>query len=134
MSNNYKESIKRLVLDEESFLRITFKGQLRGRVVQWRRVVVRPVLIKQARHLQFSYFDAKQDITKNYQGSEALTKLDEVLALHFSSITVKTRLEDIHLQVTSKGKAIFSRSKTSMCDRAPDFAHDARKNVPLPAD
>jgi SAM-dependent methyltransferase len=134
MSNNYKESIKRLVLDEETFLRITLKGQLRGQEVQWRRVVVRPVLIKQARHLQFSYFDARQDITKNYQGSEALTKLDEVLSLQFSSITVKTRLEDVHIQVNSKGKATYSRRKASPCDRAPDFAHDARKNLPLPAD
>ena len=80
MSNNYKESVKRLVLDEETFMRVTFKGQLRGQEVQWRRVVVRPVLIKQARHLQFSYFDAKQDITKNYCGFEANQKLDEILA------------------------------------------------------
>ncbi len=56
MSSDYRESIKKLVLDEEIFLRITLKGQLRGHEVQWRRVVVRPVLIKQARHLQFSYW------------------------------------------------------------------------------
>ncbi len=134
MSNNYKESVKRLVLDEETFLRVTFKGQLRGQEVQWRRVVVRPVLIKQARHLQFSYFDARQDISKNYQGKEALTKLDEMLSLPFSSITVKTTLEDVNIQVTSKGKAIFSRSKASQCDRAPDLAHNVLKNLLLPAD
>jgi len=100
MSSNYKVLIKRQVLDEGTFVRMTLKGQLRGQELQWRRVIVRPVLIKQARHLQFSYFDEKQDITKNYQGREALEKLDEVLTLPFSSITVQSTLEDIHVQVT----------------------------------
>jgi len=68
MSSNHKELIKRQVLAEGTFVRMTLKGQLRGQELQWRRVIVRPVLIKQARHLQFSYFDEKQDITKNYQG------------------------------------------------------------------
>ena len=134
MSSDYRESIKKLVLDEEIFLRITLKGQLRGHEVQWRRVVVRPVLIKQARHLQFSYFDSRQDITKNYRGGEAVAKLDEVLALPFSSVTVKTTLEDVHIQVTREGRGIFTCKKASQGERIPDLAHDARKNLPLPAD
>jgi len=134
MSSDYRESIKKLVLDEETFLRMTLKGQLRGHEIQWHRVVVRPVLIKQARHLQFSYFDARQDITKNYQGREALAKLDEALALPFSSITVRTTLEDVHIQVTREGKDTVSRKKASQGERAPNLAHDARKNLPLPAD
>ncbi len=134
MSSDYRESIKKLVLDEETFLRMTLKGQPRGHEVPWRRVVVRPVLIKQARHLQFSYFDPRQDVTKNYRGSEALAKLDEVLALPFSSVTVMTALEDVHIKVTREGKGIFTRKKASQGERAPDLAHDAKKNLPLPAD
>src|SRR5256886_12006528 len=72
MSSNYKELIKRQVLDEGTFVRMTLKGQLRGQELQWRRVIVRPVLIKQARHLQFSYFDEKQDITKKDRKSTRL--------------------------------------------------------------
>ena len=133
MSSNYKELIKKQVLDEGTFVRMTLKGQLRGQELQWRRVIVRPVLIKQARHLQFSYFDEKQDITKNYQGREALEKLDEVLTLPFSSITVQSTLEDIHVQVTREGKAIFSRSKATQGDKTLDLRHDASKHVPLAA-
>ncbi|OLB53668.1 MAG: hypothetical protein AUI01_11400 [Ktedonobacter sp. 13_2_20CM_2_56_8] len=133
MSSNYKVLIKRQVLDEGTFVRMTLKGQLRGQELQWRRVIVRPVLIKQARHLQFSYFDEKQDITKNYQGREALEKLDEVLTLPFSSITVHSTLEDIHVQVTREGKAIFSRSEATQGDKTLDLRHDASKHVPLAA-
>jgi hypothetical protein len=134
MNSDYKESIKQLVLDEETFLRMTLKGKIRGQEIPWRRVVVRPVLLKQARRLQFSYFDAKQDITKNYQGNEAIVKLVEVLALPFSSIVVQTTREDIHIQVNNEGKAIFSRSKATRGDRPPDLAHDAKKILPLPVD
>src|SRR6266566_4244734 len=133
MSSNYKELIKKQVLDEGTFVRMTLKGQLREQELQWRRVIVRPVLIKQARHLQFSYFDEKQDITKNYQGREALEKLDEVLTLPFSSLTVQSTLEDIHVQVTREGKAIFSRSKATQGDKTLDLRHDASKHGPLAA-
>src|SRR5436305_6261493 len=133
MSSNYKELIKRQVLDEEAFVHMTLKGRLCGQEIQWRRVVVRPVLIKQARHLQFSYFDANQDITKNYQGKEALEKLDEVLTLPFSSITVQTTLEDIHVQIIREGKAVFSRSKATQGDKTLELSHDASKHVHLAA-
>ncbi len=134
MSSDYKESIKKLVLDEETFLRMTLKGKIRGQEIPWRRVVVRPVLLKQARRLQFSYFDARQDITKNYQGNEAIVKLVELLALPFSSIVVQTTREDVHIQVNNEGNAIFSRSKATHGDRSPDLAHDAKKILPLPVD
>src|ERR1700730_9100154 len=84
LGKDYRETLKQLVLDEDTFLRMTLKGAVRGQEVPWRRVVVRPVLIKNARHLQFSYFDAKQDFTKNYRDNEAIEKLDEVLAVPFS--------------------------------------------------
>src|SRR5207253_9514431 len=74
MSSNYKELIKKQVLDEGTFVRMTLKGQLRGQELQWRRGIVRPVLIKQARQLQFSYFDEKQDMMKNYQERDAQEK------------------------------------------------------------
>src|SRR5579885_3893085 len=103
MTETYKEQIKRIALDEEKFVRLTVKGkampwrQAEGEVggrpqespLSLRQVIVRPVMIKRQRHLQFSYFTEKQDITKNYSGAQAGEKLDEVLALPFSSITAQ---------------------------------------------
>ena len=64
--NDYKEMVKAHILDEERFVRAVFHGQRRGYKVPWHQVIVRPVLIKGRRHLQFSYHDATRDITKNY--------------------------------------------------------------------
>src|SRR6266516_7406698 len=113
----YKEQVKRLVLDERMFVRLTMKGQSRDASTSWRQVIVRPVLIKNERYLQFSYFNQKQDITKNYRGSQAGQKLDEILALPFNSIVVQSTMEDLRVQITPKGKVILHRDKAPKADR-----------------
>ncbi len=134
MAEEYKEQVKRLVLDEHIFVRLTMKGQSRDVNTSWRQVIVRPVLIKNERYLQFSYFNQKQDITKNYRGSEASQMLDEILTLPFNSIVVQSTMEDLHVQITSKGKAILHRDKATMARNEPLLAHDLSKKLFIPAD
>jgi SAM-dependent methyltransferase len=135
MAGEYREQIKRMALDEETFVRLTMKGRVRAAGdVPWRQIVVRPVLIKGERHLQFSYFSDKQDITKNYAGHEAEQKLEEALAIPFSTIQVQSTSGDVVVQITKKGKAIFHHLEVDGAARKPDLAHDASKKLPLPAD
>ncbi len=134
MVAEYKEQVKRLVLDERVFVRLTMKGMAKNADVPWRQVIVRPVSIKQVRHLQFSYFSQKQDITKNYRGSDAVLKLDELLALPFSSLLVQSTLEDLRVQITPRGKVILHRDEAAKGEREPRLAHDSRKKLLLPAD
>jgi SAM-dependent methyltransferase len=130
----YKEQVKRLVLNEQVFVRLTMKGQIREAIMPWRQVIVRPVLIKNERYLQFSYFNQKQDVTRNYRDSEASQKLDELLALSFNSVVVQSTTEDLRVQITNKGKAILHRDKATTVNREPQLAHDLRKKLLLPAD
>ncbi|MFL5629120.1 MAG: class I SAM-dependent methyltransferase [Ktedonobacteraceae bacterium] len=131
MTKDFKQTITQVVQDEGTFLRLTLKGQIRGEAMPWRRVVVRPVLIKNIRHLQFSYFDAKQDITKNYRGKDAQEKLDELLKLPFNTLMAQSTIEDVHVQMTKGGKALISRSKPTGGTETPNLAHDAAKELPL---
>ena len=130
----YKEQVKRLALDEQIFVRLTMKGQSQDAGTSWRQVIVRPVLIKNERYLQFSYFSQKQDITRNYRGSETSQKLDEILALPFNTIVVQSMMEDLRVQITPKGKVILHRDKTAQAGREPQLAHDLSKKLLLPAD
>src|SRR5690242_991840 len=100
---NHRDALTNAILDETSFVRATFKGKAGNAGTPWKRVVVRPVLIKGARHLQFSYFDATRDITKNYQGDEACSKLDELFALPFGSVHVENTTGDIDVQFGKGG-------------------------------
>jgi SAM-dependent methyltransferase len=135
MTQDYKEIIKHAVLDEQTFVKLTMKGLVRGPAVPWQKIVVRPVLVRGKRHLQISYFDARQDISKNYRGQEALDRLDEALAIPFSSIVVQSIGEDLQVQLTKKGKAIVHHHRRDTASEAAQpLAHNRAKALPLPDD
>lgn len=132
MAEEYQEQIIQGVLDEATFLRLTLAGPVRGQPCQWRKIVVRPVLVRNQRHLQFSYFDARQDTSKNYAGAEIATHLDEILAIPFGSVHLQATTGDLRLQRTKSGKLLFHREKPSL-GAAPELAHNTAKDLPLPA-
>jgi len=82
--------------------------------------------------LQFSYFDAKQDITKNYIGDVVVEKLDELLTLPFKSIYIQTVEGDIQVQVKKSGKVFIRRHKPSGKRGKYVLEHDRRKELLLP--
>lgn len=133
MSKDYRAQIKTLALDEATFVRLVLKGQHQvSESNPWRQVTVRPVLLKSGRHWQFSYLSAKQDITRNYRASDAEARLDEVLALPFTSIAVQSTTGELLFQITKKGRAILHHNPTPAVIKTPDLAHDASKHLALP--
>jgi len=132
MTENYREIIKQAALDEQTFVQLTLKGKI-GAGMPWRLVTVRPVTIKNRRHLQVSHFDAKQDTTKNYVDAEAEAKLDDLLALPFYSLHLRATTEEISVQITQKGKAIIHRNRPEHA-QPPDLKHDSSKPQPIPRD
>lgn len=135
MPENYILLLKQLILQTDTLVNATFSGSQKGKTCPWIKVLLRPVLIKGVRHLQFSYFDGKKDLTRNYAGPDSLAPLDELLALPFNSITLRTAAEKIRVQFTQKGKAILHREKLAPA-AAPviSLAHDRSKNLLLPPD
>lgn len=131
MLQDYTTHIKELVQDEETFVRLVLKTPLPGTGNPWRQVTIRPVLLKGGRHLQFSYLNQRQDITKNYRGGEAESRLAEALTLPFASIAVQSTTGERLFQVTRRGRTILHRS-TPARTAAPDLAHDASKQLALP--
>ncbi len=128
MTADYRQILRERILDEATFVRATFSGKN----LPWRKLVLRPVLLKTGRHLQFSYFDDKKDVTKNYAGDELIAALDEALALPFINFVVQSSTGDVQVQITKKGKALIHHSRTAQ-PREPDLAHDHEKASVLPA-
>lgn len=133
-TDDYQALVREQVLDETRFVQLTMKGKVRlGYETPWRMITVRPVEIKGQRHLQFSYFDQRQNITKNYADDEAATKLDEILDIPFSTLLLRTTEQDIQIQITKKGKA-FITTHAAPDNVRVELAHDARKDLPLAED
>ena len=119
-------------LANESFIQMTFNGKI-SPALAWRRVVLRPVLLKGRRHIQISRFDAKQDVTKNILPEAAPALLDELLALPFHTIRLQTRAEDVTVQIAPSGK-VSVKTTPAAAPRQAEMRHDAPKDLPLPPD
>ena len=132
--DRYRELIKDGILNEATFVQVVFGGRRRGHTVPWNRVVIRPVLIRDKRRAQFSYFAATKDTTKNYARDEVGDKVDELLALPFKSISLQTIEHDIQVQITNKGKVIIHQHKAPEGRELPSLRHDRQKTLILPAD
>jgi SAM-dependent methyltransferase len=131
MTEDYRLLVRETISNSDVFVKAVFSGQRRGHVVPWRRVAVRPVLIRNKRHIQFSYFDDKKDITKNYTGADVMDRLDDLLDLSFGSITLHTVNLVYQIQFTKKGRTIIHRHQVDE-PQQPSLHHDRRKSHLLP--
>jgi SAM-dependent methyltransferase len=130
---DYKAVVKRAAADEKGFVRLTLSGRLRGDDTPWIKVTVRPVLIRGERRMQFSYFDAKKDVTKNFALDEAMGRLDEALSMGFGRVHVQTTSGELLARITRKGKVLMTEAKPSRAAAAPTLAHDRAKRRMLDA-
>ena len=130
----YQQAIKTGILDEKTFLSAVFSGRQKGKSVPWEKVSLRPALLKGKRYIQFSYFNGKQDISKNYAGDDLAAKIDELLALPFKSIVLRANDGNLRVQFSRKGKAIIHREKAPQNAPPPALSHNRRKDLILPAD
>src|SRR5258708_1066729 len=128
---DHKQIIRDSILRDEDFIKATFSGQCRDRTVPLNKVIVRPVLVRGTKHTQFSYFDAKKDITKNYQGDESVGMLEQLLAREFRNIHVQTTHETVAVTLTHKGKALIHTTKSASQPREANLSHDRQKAVLL---
>ena len=87
-------------------------GDSAGRTIRWQKLELRPVEVQGKRHLQFSFFDAKQNIVKNYVGETAVSHLTDALNLPFRNFHIITQKETIQINLSKKGKAIINRKAT----------------------
>jgi len=131
--HDYRARVRAAVLDEPTFLRLTVSGRLRGAEVPWVKAVVRPVLLRGRRRMQFSYFDGRKDITKNFAGDDVAARLDELLALPFTQFLAQSTSGDLHVRITKRGRVLIGRGKPSRAESEPDLSHDRVKAYPLSA-
>jgi SAM-dependent methyltransferase len=103
--------VRRLLLDPDALVRAVAAGKRRSAVPDWRRVELRPVDLKEGRHLQVVTYDDRQATTSNQSyGDAAEAEVDALLAQPFGNWHVQTTDETVQLRVTKKGLAQLHRS------------------------
>jgi SAM-dependent methyltransferase len=128
MKQDYKIRVRDCILNRGSFVRAVFSGGQKGSSLDWVKVMVRPVEIKGEIHLQFSYFDEKKDITKNFSFEEVALKVDELLALPFRNIFVENTTGSLQVNISKKGKALVHEAMSGDSSQILDLSHDHQKS------
>jgi hypothetical protein len=133
MSSTDHESLRQLLTDAilgSEFRRAAFGGAPRYGPTAWQRVAIRAIELRGERWLQFSYFDEKKDITKNFRAAESAAPLDEVMAIGFANVHLSTASEEVDVRTSKKGKVFVSRKPAE--ESKPVQPHNRLKDVPLP--
>jgi SAM-dependent methyltransferase len=110
-----------------TFERATFAGTPRFAKSNWVRIVVRTLELREQPQRQFSYFDGRQTIVKNF--APHAMPLDELLACGYSGIHLDTTTEQLDIRISKKGYITLSRSAPSV---RVEQLHNRVKDVPLP--
>ena len=91
-----------------------------------RNIYVKPVLIKGKRLFAFTYHYERRDEVKNYDATQMLDMLKEMIPSRFLNAVLFTVNEDVTLLVSSKGKATIQTKKVQEC-REQNLEHDKQK-------
>ena len=127
MSEDWRQRVIDAILGA-AFRRATFGGAVRHGPSPWQRVVVRPIELRGERHLQFSYFDGRKDLTKNFPVTNA--PLAELFDLGFAGVHIETQTEELDIRTSKKGKVHVSRRTVTAAPA--ELTHNRTKDVPLP--
>jgi SAM-dependent methyltransferase len=121
-----KDQVRQLLLKIDDLVAAAAGGALKGRTPRWRRVELRPVLIKSTLHLQVSRFDEQQSFTENVPvgGPELRRVVDELLDEPFGKWHVASTAADFAYRVTQSGKTLVTQHGVS---RERDLSHDRAK-------
>lgn len=110
-----------------------FSGAQRGATLPYTQVTVRPVMLRDERHLQVVTSDGRQDTTQNYALDEASAVVAALLALPFKSIVVDLTDRIRRVQFSKKGRPIL-HEEARPAEIPIMLAHDRPKDLFLPDD
>ncbi|MGI8536353.1 MAG: class I SAM-dependent methyltransferase [Mycobacteriales bacterium] len=118
-----------VLTDPDRLVRAVARGRRRGAELDLRRVELRWVTLKAGTRLQVVSFDEWQSFTRNLTAQGARARVEELLALPFTSWHVEATDEVLSVQVTKKGKILVHRAaaRPDSASAAVDGSHDRAK-------
>ena len=128
--DDYRQLLRNLLIDTKQLVRATFSGRQRGKELEWKKLVIRPVIIRDETHLQFTFYDERKTYDHNAAEDAIHKMIDEVLQLPFRNFVVITRTETIQINLSKKGRPQISRQANETTIE-PDMQHNRQKQIIL---
>ncbi len=114
-------------LREETFVKLTL-GNYRGNDAHLQKLLVRLVETKRGTRLFFLFRQDTRDTAKNFDFTEGIAKVRELLGADFFSGHLFTLENDFQLDIGKKGKSRLNIAKPTFKTK-PEVAHDRDKQT-----
>lgn len=126
-----KETIQLLedLILEKKLIRIIFSEMNKDEEVEWNKVIVRPVRIKENELMQFEKFKGN----KSYHFNMELESMHEEIAIsvsQFQQIYIQSEGKDYHIR--KKGERLFWKGNDNNCSVSLESRHNKTKKYLLP--
>ncbi len=114
-------------LGEKTFVKMTL-GNYRGNDAHLQKLLIRLVETKKGTRLFFLYRQDTRDTAKNFDFTEGVAKIREVLGTEFFSGHLFTTENDFQLDIGKKGKSRLNVAKPTF-NVKPDVSHNREKQI-----
>lgn len=112
-------------LGSNEFVKLTLSNK-RNKENDLKHITAKAVLIKNNQKLSFVYTYPTKDITKNFDVTEAISLIKEMLTNDFTNGDLFTTGGDFHLALKNERKSKLTSSKATCCE-PPSLSHDKEK-------
>lgn len=102
------QEIESLCANTHNLVRVVLSGRRRNMQTPHQRIDIRPVLLKDALHIQVSYSDGRAVTTKNYPPSKS--PFAEYIRSGYANVLLEHRAGSISLRITKKGEPLVHRT------------------------
>ena len=114
-------------LEKNILLKITL-GNKKDKSTGIKNVFIKPVIIKEKTLLSFVYRNQTNDVTKNFEITESIVQIKNLLTESFYNIDIYTTAETIYYNTTQEGKEKLVTKVNATLNAAPSLSHDKQKN------
>ena len=114
-------------LRDDGFVSAVLSGAVPGASTPAERVTIRPVDLRDGRHLQFSSFDGRATDVVNLTPELGVERFEGLLGAGFSSVYVKTLRGDLQLSHSRKGAPRLARHRATAHRVVTEHDRDKRR-------
>jgi tRNA A58 N-methylase Trm61 len=129
MSNQLQSFLQKISegFNQDQLIKITL-GNKREKTADLKNVFIKPVKIKNAAKLSFTYRNPTQDIFKNYDVKESLILIEKMLQTEFFNADLFTAANDFHLSFDKSGAVKIITKPATLVIKTDTQLHDKQKN------
>ena len=121
-----------LALNEGACIQLVLSKPVEKRTSAWKKVTLRPVIIKDQIHFQAALLKGRQEVHENLLPAEAVSRVTELWSDHFREGYLYTQEADFHFQKTKQGTVRLKKQAPSKAKPLVAEPHNRSKQYLIP--